>query len=143
MEQFIEFIGNHYILSIIWVVLFFSVLFSWIKGKFSQISAVSTQQLTLLVNKEDGVVVDIRSADEFKKGHIAGAKHVPLTKIQQNELAKLENHKSNPIIVVCNAGMSAAGAANTLFKTGFTNVHLLQGGMNAWINAGLPVAKKK
>lgn len=142
MAQFVEFVGNHYILSLLWVGLCVAVLVSWIKSMLSPIKAISPQQLTQLVNREDGIVVDIRNKAEYEKGHIAGALHLAMDKIQKKDFAVLENKQSNPIIMVCNAGMSSGGASSTLFKSGFTNVSLLQGGMNTWIGASLPVTKK-
>ena len=124
------------------MVLFFVLLNSWFKSKFSPIKAISPQQLTQLVNRQDAVIVDIRNKSEFDKGHIAGAMHVAMEKIQKKDFSSLENKRSNPIIVVCNAGMSAGGVSSTLFKSGFTNVSLLEGGMNTWIGASLPVTKK-
>ena len=142
VEQFVEFVGNHYILSIIWLILFFTLVFGQLKAMASPIKSLSAQLVTQRINREDGVVVDIRPKAEFDKGHIAGAVNLPLEKIQKNDLGKLEKRKSNPIIVVCNAGLSASGAATTLFKAGFTDVCILQGGMNTWLGASLPVAKK-
>ncbi len=142
MAQFVEFVGNHYMLSTIWLILFFTLIFGQLKAMTSPIKALSANLVTQKINRQDGVVVDIRSVAEFNKGHIAGAVNLPLEKIQKNELGALEKSKNKPIIVVCNAGMSAQGAANTLFKAGFADVCLLQGGMNTWLGANLPVAKK-
>jgi rhodanese-related sulfurtransferase len=140
--QFVEFVGNHYILSFIWAGLLGAVVVSVLKTLFSPVKAISPQQLTQLVNRQDGVVVDIRNKSDFDKGHIAGALNVAMEQIQKKDFALLEKQQSKPIIVVCNAGMTASGVSSTLFKNGFTNVSLLQGGMNTWIGASLPVTKK-
>lgn len=142
MEQYFEFVGNHPILSIAWVGLFLAVVFTQIKKMTSPIKSLSPQLVTQKINRSDGVVVDIRNKAEFEKGHIAGAIHLAMEKIQKNELSSLEKSKTKPIIVVCNAGMSASGAASTLFKNGFADVCILQGGMNTWYGASLPVTKK-
>ena len=141
MEQFVEFVGNHYILSAMWLLLFFSLVFGWLKQVASPIKQLSPQLVTQVINRQDGIVVDIREKAEFKKGHIAGAVNVPLQEIQKKAFGKLEKHRSKPIIVVCNAGMSASGAATTLFGNGFEQVHILQGGMNTWYGANLPVSR--
>jgi rhodanese-related sulfurtransferase len=142
VAQFIEFVGNHPILSIAWVGLFFAVMFSLVKKMTSPIKALSPQLITQKINRQEGVVVDIRNKGEFEKGHIAGSVHLALDNIQKKEFASLEKSKNKPIIVVCNAGMSASGAATTLFKNGFADVCILQGGMNTWLGANLPVTKK-
>jgi rhodanese-related sulfurtransferase len=98
--------------------------------------------MTFLMNREDGVVIDIRNEKEFKTSHILDAKHLPAEKVTNNDFASLEKDKDKPIIVVCTAGMSASKVASQLMKAGFSQVNLLKGGMNAWVSAGLPVAKK-
>lgn len=141
MEQLIAFAGNNQMLSMMWLAIASMLIFSVVKSKLSKINEVSTQQLTLLVNREDGVIVDIRNDAEFKKGHIIGSKQLSMEKINNNELQSLEKHKGKPIIVVCAAGMTASKAASNLNAAGFENVSILKGGFSAWQNANLPVAK--
>jgi rhodanese-related sulfurtransferase len=66
---------------------------------------------------------------------------LPLSQLT-SQLATLEKAKSTPIIVVCQAGMSAQGAAKQLLKAGFSQVAVLRGGMSKWLEASLPVVKK-
>ncbi|MDX3773218.1 rhodanese-like domain-containing protein [Chromatiaceae bacterium AAb-1] len=143
MEQFIEFAGNHPILSLVWVALFLLLVSSWIKGRFSGVKQVSPSQLTLLVNRENATVVDTRTEDEFRKGHITGAKYLPAADIQKLQLDGLEKQKDEPIIVVCQAGVTAGKSAAVLIKQGFSRVFVLQGGMGSWTGANLPVVKAK
>lgn len=142
MDQFIEFLGNHYMLTTAWIVLFAMLVMSWISAATSSIKMVSTHDLTMIVNRADGQVVDIRKQNEFNKGHITDAINLPLEKINEGQFGKLEKHKQNPIVVVCNAGISAKTAANALRKAGFEKVTVLQGGMQTWLGANLPVVKK-
>jgi rhodanese-related sulfurtransferase len=65
-----------------------------------------------------------------------------MEKISKEELGALEKHKTSPIVVVCNAGISAKTAAKVLAKKGFENVSVLNGGIQAWTTANLPVIKK-
>lgn len=142
MEQFSTFLANHPMLSAAWVGIFVAIIVTSIRIKMSPIKQLSPQDLTFAVNREDGVVVDIRSEKEFKNSHILDAKHISTEKVNNNDFAALEKHKDKPIIVVCAAGISASKVANQLLKAGFTKASLLKGGMNAWTGAGLPVAKK-
>jgi rhodanese-related sulfurtransferase len=141
MQQIIEFAGNHPILSLLWVALLLALIVSWIQSLLSPIKTVGTSELTMQVNRQDATVLDIRTADEYRKGHITGARNIPLANLK-DQLASLDNAKDKPIIVVCFAGMSARGAAATLRKAGFSAVSVLGGGMNAWTAANLPVVKK-
>lgn len=143
MAQIIEFIGNHPLMSGVWAVLFVLIVGGWLKSMLSPIKAISPTQLTLLVNRENATVVDIRSEDEYRKGHITDAKNLTQAQINNQQLLGLEKQKDAPIIVVCQAGFNANKAAAALTKLGFTKVSVLQGGMGAWTGASLPVVKAK
>ncbi len=141
MQQLIEFIGNNPILSIIWIVLFVWLLFSFINARFSPVKELNTHDATVLMNREDAVVLDIRASNEYNKGHILGAKHLGHEQVAKADFSSLEKMKNKPIIVVCAMGMSARKTATQLLKAGFANANVLKGGMNAWQGAGLPIKK--
>jgi rhodanese-related sulfurtransferase len=109
--------------------------------KMSPIKQISPQDMTFLMNREEGVALDIRKEKDFKAGHILDAINLSNEKITKNGVASLEKHKDKPIIVICYAGMSAVQVANKLAKEGFARVSVLKGGMNSWTGASLPVAK--
>lgn len=142
MQQYIDFLSNHPYLTAAWVVLFLALVVSWMKSLTSKIKQISPTELTMLVNRKDATVLDIRSDTDFRKGHITGARNITASQIQAAGLPGLENQKDNPIIVVCQAGMSAQGVADSLNKQGFSQVFVLQGGMNSWTGANLPLVKK-
>ncbi|WP_286263428.1 rhodanese-like domain-containing protein [Thalassotalea atypica] len=142
MEQLMVLASNHPLLSLAWVGIFVALIVVTILIKMSPIKQLSPQELTFLVNREEGVVVDIRAAKEFKSSHILEAVNFSMEKANKNDFTSLEKYKDKPIIVVCAAGMTASKVANQLLKAGFANTNLLKGGMNAWVGAGLPVAKK-
>ena len=101
---------------------------------------VSTLEATQLMNREDALVIDVRDADAYAKGHILGAKSVPLADLARRS-GDLEKHKSKAVIVSCQNGDRSAAAAATLRQNGFSRVHPLNGGFAAWQHAGLPVEK--
>ncbi|MFZ6044231.1 rhodanese-like domain-containing protein, partial [Vibrio natriegens] len=86
---------------------------------------VTPNEATALINRENGVFVDIRSRDEYRGGHIAGSLHILPSQIKEQNYGELENHKNAPIIVVCKTGQTAQESANLLHKAGFDNVNLL------------------
>jgi len=141
MEQFTAFLMEHSMLSAAWVGIFVAIIVVTIKMKLSPIKQLNPQELTFAMNREDGLVLDIRPEKEYRKSHILDAKHITAEKMKNNDFAALEKHKDKPIIVVCAAGMTAAKVADQLFKAGFSKASLLKGGMNAWLGAGLPVTK--
>jgi len=141
MEQFITFAGNNGMLSAVWVALIVMIIITTIKINLSPVKQISPQELTFLMNKEQGVVLDIRTEKDFKSSHILDAVSLSNEKITKNGFTSLEKHKENPIIVVCSAGLSAVKVANDLHKQSFARVSILKGGMGAWTGAGLPVNK--
>ena len=84
--------------------------------------------------------MDVRAAADFEKGHIPGAKQLALAEVKP-EHKLLVMAKSRPVVLVCKAGQSAEGAASTLRKAGFERVFVLDGGIDGWRQAGLPLAK--
>lgn len=142
MEQFITFLSAHPALSAAWVGIFIAIIVTTIRIQMSPIKQLSTQEMTFMVNKEDGVILDVRAEKEYRASHIIDAKHIATEKVNNNDFASLEKYKDKPIIVVCTAGVTAAKVAGQLLKAGFSKVSLLKGGMNSWMNAGLPVSKK-
>lgn len=141
MQQFVEFIGNHPILATIWVVLFLWLLYSFINSMFSPVKELGTHEVTLLMNRSDAVILDIRQPAEYKKGHILGSKTLTQEQVNKADFKSLEKYKSTPIVVVCAMGMTARRTASQLLKNGFSQVSVLKGGMNTWNSAGLPVKK--
>ena len=103
-------------------------------------AGVSTLEATQLINREDALVIDVRDADAFAKGHILGAKSIPLTDLARRA-SDLEKHKSKAVIISCQNGDRASGAAAILRQNGFSRVLPLNGGFAAWQQAGLPVEK--
>jgi len=102
---------------------------------------VNTLEATQLMNRSDALVLDLRSPDEFAKGHVLGAKNVPLADLERRG-AELDKNKSRPVIVYGADPNRAAPAVPVLRKAGFSDVRNLAGGFAAWQQAGLPVEKK-
>ena len=102
---------------------------------------VGTLAAVQLINHQDALVLDVREDIEYDAGHIANARHIPVGKLE-GRLQELEKFKSKPIVVVCRSGMRSNRACSVLRKHGFADVHNLEGGINAWQQASLPVAKK-
>ena len=74
MQEYIDFFSNHPILTIAWIVVAVLLVYTFVQNKMTNVKNVTTQEATLLINKQNAIVVDIRSSDEYKKGHIVNAK---------------------------------------------------------------------
>ncbi len=140
MEQFIEFAGNHSTLflglSLVSGLLVWSLLGDQITG----ITTLQPQEVTLLINHEDAVILDIREAKEYAQGHILNSVHIPLSTLS-DKMGLLKKYKDRPIIASCLSGGRSAQACRILKKEGFEKVHNLKGGIVAWQNANLPLIK--
>jgi len=120
---------------------FFLVVFSELRRKASGLINVEASEAVKLINN-DAIVVDIRSADAFARGHIVNAKNIPPDELD-SRLSQLEQHKANPVIAVCDNGITSTRTVNTLRGAGFESAYGLKGGMTNWNQAGLPVVTGK
>ena len=103
-------------------------------------TAVTPGAATLLINRENAVVLDVREADEFAQGHLPDAINLPAGKLGER-LAEIEKYKDRPVIVCCAAGMRSNRACRDLGKHGFSKLYNLDGGVDAWVGAGYPIKK--
>ncbi|WP_293751410.1 rhodanese-like domain-containing protein [uncultured Paraglaciecola sp.] len=141
MDQMVEFVTNHYILSGLFAALLAALIYTTVASQLSSLKELSTHEATLLMNKEDAYILDIRPAAEFKKGHILGSKQIKAELVTKGDFSPLEKLKDKPIIVVCAMGMTCKRTASQMLKAGFENVVTLKGGINAWQGANLPINK--
>ena len=83
-------------------------------------------------------VIDVREFSEFNSERIADAKLMPLSNFEKHE-AEIDHTK--PVYIMCRSGNRAKQAAERLTTRGFTDIHVIEGGMTAWAGANLPVIK--
>jgi rhodanese-related sulfurtransferase len=102
---------------------------------------ISVTEATLLINREDAVIVDVRETQEWSAGHIANARHLALGQLDKR-VSELEKFKDRPLIVCCASGNRSSSACASLKKAGFERVFNLSGGIGAWKDAGLPLTNK-
>jgi len=98
------------------------------------VPGVGPEEASKLVG-EGAVLVDVREDYEWEAGHAPMARHVLLGQLAE-ELDDLPTDKQ--LVVVCRAGSRSARATALLLESGFDATNL-EGGMNAWLAAGLPV----
>jgi len=101
---------------------------------------LGTTEAINLINRNHALVLDVRDDAEFAGGHIVDAKHIPLAKLEER-LKELAKYKDKPLLVNCQRGVRSAKACDILRKAEFTQVNNLQGGLDAWLAAKLPVVK--
>lgn len=135
-----EFLGHHALLALAFAGLVAAILGNEISRRFRGYRELTPGALTLLINRENPLLVDLSSAADFENGHIVGARHVAMSQFdpENKELAKV---KDMPVALVCKTGATSAQAAARLVKAGFGKVYVLGGGMAAWREAALPTAR--
>lgn len=143
MQEIMQFIGRNTILCIAWVVIFAAVLYTTFKGLASKVKVITRGEATRLINKEEGIVVDLRQRDDFRKGHIVDSLNVLPTEIKANNFGELDKHKAKPVIVADATGMQSQESANLLIKAGFEQVYLLKDGIAGWRGENLPLVRGK
>jgi rhodanese-related sulfurtransferase len=84
-------------------------------------------------------ILDVRTGGEFESAHIPGSYNVPLDTLAEHahDLAGLEH----PVVLVCQSGGRATKAHEHLTTAGKERLHILDGGMNAWLTAGSDVVR--
>lgn len=85
----------------------------------------------LLAEDADIRILDIRTPAEFESAHIPGAYNVPLDTLGEHA-AELARHLSDPLVLVCRSGLRADRACEQLAASGMPNLHVLDGGVQAW-----------
>ncbi len=142
IDQFAEFAGNHTILSTALIGSFMLLIFTEVQRKTRALSDIGPQAVVALMNA-NATVIDMRPAEQFRKGHLTGAKNFEGAKLSADD-PRLQSLKEQTIVVVCDVGMSAARTAVALRKAGFENAFSLKGGITAWQQENLPlIANRK
>ena len=136
----LAFAGRHPILLLALAGLTLAIVFNELASLLRGVKGVGPAALTALINRDNALVVDLRPQADFEKGHIAGARNVQMSQFDP-ENKQLAAARSLPVVLVCKAGQTSSGAAARLRKAGFERVYVLDGGIGAWQQADLPLAK--
>jgi rhodanese-related sulfurtransferase len=140
LPELIAFASRHPYLSLGLAGLTVAIVFNEVSGLFRGYKGLQPAGLTALVNRDNALVVDLRPSGDFEKGHIPGAKNVQMSQFDP-ENKQLAAARALPVVLVCKAGQTSGDAAKRLRKAGFEHVYVLDGGIGAWQQAGLPLAK--
>lgn len=102
--------------------------------------SLTAQGAVQLINRERGVVVDVRDAAEFAAGHATGARNVPFDQLEQKLPTTVKN-KGVPVLLMCASGARAQRALAMAKKLGYEQAQVIAGGLKGWKDANLPIEK--
>ena len=117
------------------IALFLPTLSTLIGGK-----GLSPTEATIWINRRKAAVLDLRPIDAYKVGHLPGAKQIDVAGITA-AIEKLKLDRKNPVVMVCETGTQSRKALAEVQKLGFVEVGSLDGGVQAWKAAALPLIK--
>lgn len=140
LEELLAFAGRNIYLSMALAGLTVALLYTEVARLFRGYTALRPAELTGLINRDNALVIDLSASSDFEKGHIAGSRAVALSQFDpENKL--LAKARELPVVVVCRNGQVSGDAAKRLKKAGFEKVYWLDGGVQAWQQADLPLVK--
>lgn len=140
MDEFINFLSDEWALSIAFVFVFTLLVRSFLDPILSGIKNIKPQDAVRLINDDNTIVLDVRLDKEYSEGHILNSLHIPVGALE-SRIKELESYKTNTIILNCQTGARSKHAGSILKKHGFTTMYNIDGGINAWVNANLPLNK--
>ena len=137
-----EFLGNHLYLTLGLIGVLIALIVTEAQRFTRGYKALTPAGLTQLINRDNALLIDVSSLQDFEKGHIPGARQVAMSQFdpESKDLAKA---KDLPVAIYCKNGQTSGQAAQRLVKAGFGKVYWLEGGLGAWTEAHLPLAKGK
>lgn len=100
------------------------------------VTSISPQRARELIDEKALDVVDVRETGEWSRGHVPGARHVPLGTLRENLKESLPR---DGVIFVCAAGVRSQTAARLAEQLGLTTLYSVIGGVSSWLRAGLPL----
>jgi rhodanese-related sulfurtransferase len=112
--------------------------------KLMSINSISPKQLHDAAEGGQAVeLIDVRTPVEFREVHVTFARNVPLDQLDAAQIKAGRSGSSDPLYVICRSGSRGQQACEKLLAAGVTNVRNVEGGTQAWDQAGLPVVRGK
>jgi len=141
-ERISEFLMNHWIISAAWVLVVAMLSQNLLELATRKYKPVSTVGAVNLINTRDPVILDVREAFDYTKGHIQDSINIPAAKLEKR-MSELDKFKNELLIVACQTGTRSTTTCKKLKTAGFSEIMHLTGGIQAWEDQKLPLVRKK
>lgn len=122
--------------------LLMTLAWAGLAGCGQQAGAYIDVQQAAEIQKQGGLLLDVREPVEYEEVHAPNSTLLPLNQIP-GRVADIQAYKDKPVAVICRSGNRSERALYMLQKAGFTKAASVNGGMIAWEQAGLPVESGK
>ncbi|MFP4252207.1 MAG: rhodanese-like domain-containing protein [Guyparkeria sp.] len=142
MESLIDFLARHWVLSTVAAVLIVLLISNELSRRMQKFKTLEPAEVARKAGRDGVALIDVREDNEWKAGHIKGARHIPLGKLEK-KLSDIKGENPDEVVLYCRSGNRSATAANLLVKGGLENVSHLGGGILAWEGQNYPVSKGK
>lgn len=139
MDQLSQFIMNHWLLWLIFIIILSATFIYELATQSKKAKQLSPQSAVAMINNEQAVVIDLRDKESFNKGHIIDSINA---KSEDFDLPKMNKYKNKKIILACARGLQSPAVAAKIRPLGF-EPYILGGGIAAWQAADLPLIKGK
>lgn len=140
MQPYLSFALAHWELCLAFVIVLILLISLELRNKLSGLPQIAPSEAVLLINRDQAIVVDIRDNAQFSKGHVLGAINIPANDLEQ-KIKQLGAHKNKTIILINSPGQPLGKIGAVLQNNGFSSIRNLSGGINAWLDANLPLVK--
>ena len=138
MAQLVEFASNHLLLVSGLIGTWLVVMVYEMRLKAQTMTSVGAADSVRLINK-GAIVIDVRSSDAYKDGHIVNSRNVELDALANDKAIKKKKNKT--FLTVCDDGATSSKAASALREAGIENAFSLKGGIRGWQAENLPLVK--
>lgn len=140
MDQLITFVQNHPWLFVALAVVVLLIVANEVHGNMAGGKRLTAMEAVRFINDKDPLIIDLRTAADYKRGHLLNAVNAPFAKF--DEYVGQFRDKSRPVLLYCALGTMGSAIAEKLRKQGYAEVYPLRGGINAWLMNSLPVTVK-
>lgn len=139
ISEILDFMLRHWQLSGLLLILTIVYIIFEFKQSLNR-TEISAEAAIDLYNHHEAVLLDIRPQAAFNEGHIVGATHIGAD-VTDLSLKRFQKYAQKPVIVISADGRDTSKFVTRLTGQGLQKVLSLNGGMNAWRSAGLPLTK--
>lgn len=141
MQDLMLFVSNHVLLFSAWLVLLILIILNERREFLGGVLQIMPQEAVEMINHQQAIVLDFRSAEAFQKGHILGAKSVQANFYNAKDHAYKRLKNKRVFILIHENRQAIQKIAKDMQAQGFQKIYILKNGMTAWLEAGMPIAK--